>query len=182
VTVPPADRRLAADEDRAEITRLHAQGLGRNDIMRATGLSARRVSGLAAELGLSFNRGPQLAEATETRRQDLASRRLALAEQLLTDAENLRARMWQPTIVYAFGGKDNTFEERTLDEAPAADKKNLMATAGMAIDRSLKLCPPAEENGIDNARSMLGKLMTGLTAVWNEQQEAASDEGAGDAP
>ncbi|PBC80125.1 hypothetical protein BX265_4961 [Streptomyces sp. TLI_235] len=172
------------DEQRDEIRTLHAQGLGRNDIMRATGMSARKVSGVAAELGLSFNRGPQLAEATETRRQDLAARRLALAEALQSDAENLRTQLWTPTIVYSFGGKDNTYEEHLLDEAPAADKKALLSAVGIAVDRSLKLEPIRDDAGAEAARSMVGQLMAGLAEVYREQQQeaAAGDEGAGDAP
>jgi hypothetical protein len=32
-----------------------------------------------------------------------------------------------------------------VPEPPADAKKNLMAAAGMAIDRSLKLCPPESD-------------------------------------
>ncbi|MFD0347324.1 hypothetical protein ACFQ0M_17200 [Kitasatospora aburaviensis] len=105
------------DEDYDNVRRLHAQGLGRNEIMRATGRSANLVSRLAREMGLSFVRGPEVAVATEARRQDLAARRIALAEQLQADAENLRAQMWQPTVVYAFGGPTNSYSEHVLDEA-----------------------------------------------------------------
>lgn len=171
----------STDYDR--VRELHAQGLGRNDIARQLDRSGQVISRLAAEQGLSFARASEVAAATDIRRADLAARRLLLAEQLQADAENLRAQMWQPTTVFAFGGKDNTYEEHLLDQAPAADKKNLMATAGMALDRSLKLEPIRDDSGADAARSMLGQLMTGLAEVYREQQEAPpADEGAGDAP
>jgi hypothetical protein len=169
------------DEDYAEVRRLHAQGLGRNEIGRTIGRSAHLVSALAAEMGLSFARAHEVAVATETRRADLAARRILLAEQLQADAENLREQLWQPATVYAFGGKDNTYEEHTLPEPPAADKRALMATIGTAIDRSLKLEPIRDDNGADAARSMVGQLMTGLAEVYRQQQEA-DNEGAGDAP
>jgi hypothetical protein len=182
----PADRptrRPVTDADYEQVRTLHAQGLGRNDIAREMGRSGQVISRLAAEMGLSFARAGEVAAATEVRRADLAARRILLAEQLQSDAENLRAQMWQPTIVYAFGGKDNTYEQHLLDQAPAADKKALMATAGMALDRSLKLEPIRDDSGADAARSMLGQLMTGLAEVYREQQEAPpADEGAGDAP
>ncbi|MFD0347325.1 hypothetical protein ACFQ0M_17205 [Kitasatospora aburaviensis] len=57
-----------------------------------------------------------------------------------------------------------------------------MATAGMALDRSLKLEPIRDDSGADAARSMVGQLMAGLAEVYREQQEEACSEGAGDAP
>lgn len=177
------ERRPVTEDDYEQVRALHAQGLGRNDIARALDRSGQIISRLAKEQGLSFARAGEVAAATEVRRADLAARRILLAEQLQSDAEHLRAQMWQPTVVFAFGGKDNTYEEHLLDEAPSADKKALMATAGMALDRSLKLEPIRDDSGADAARSMLGQLMTGLADIYREQQEAPpADEGAGDAP
>ncbi|MFC9678494.1 hypothetical protein [Streptomyces sp. NPDC056948] len=39
----------------------------------------------------------------------------------------LTQQMWEPGKVYSFGGKDNTYAEKDLNEPPALDKKNLMA-------------------------------------------------------
>ncbi|WP_282204531.1 helix-turn-helix domain-containing protein [Kitasatospora fiedleri] len=174
-------------EDYDDVRRLHAQGFGRNEIADQIGRSRHLVSMLAAEMGLAFARAGEVEVAMETRRAQLADRRLTLAEQLQTDAENLRAQLWQPATVFAFGGKDNTYEEHTLDEPPAADKKNLMATAGMALDRSLKLVPPVESSGIEEAGTMLGNLMLGLKRVHDQVKADAAgsgeavDDAAGDA-
>ncbi|WP_326647399.1 MULTISPECIES: hypothetical protein [unclassified Streptomyces] len=40
--------------------------------------------------------------------------------------------------------------------------------------------PPVTESGEDDARSMLGKVMTGLLQVWQKQQASTGDQG-GDA-
>jgi hypothetical protein len=173
--------RPVTQADYDQIRGLHAQGLSRNQIMRETGRSANVVSRIAKELGLSFTRGPEVAAATEARRIDLAARRVALAEALHLDAERLRAQLWQPATVFAFGGRDNVYEEHLLPEPPAADKRAIMSTLGMAVDRSLKLSPPADDSGADAARSMVGRLMAGLAEVYGAQQQEA-DEGAGDAP
>ncbi|MEU0783536.1 hypothetical protein ABZ341_18420 [Streptomyces sp. NPDC006173] len=163
-------------EDRFdEFRELHAQGLGRNAIAREMGISQVVVSRTAAHLDLAFDRS-RIQAATAARLADLAERRSLLAEDLIGDAEKLRAQMWKPTLVFAFGGKDNTFESELLGEAPAADKRALMGTAGMAIDRSLKLAPPDGSSGADEAKSMLGKLFTGVAALV-EQQEGAEAEG-----
>ncbi|MFB7707893.1 hypothetical protein [Streptomyces sp. NPDC056105] len=158
-------------EDRwDELRELHAQGLGRNAISREMGITNSVVSRTAAHLGLDFDRS-RIQAATAARLADLAERRSLLAEDLMTDAERLRAQMWQPTLVYAFGGKDNTFESELLDEAPAAEKRALMGTAGMAIDRSLKLAPAEETSGVENAKSMLGSIGEALTAFSRTEDE-----------
>lgn len=167
------------EETREEVRRLHAEGLSRNEIARRLGRSGRTISIISAELGLSYDRAATEA-ATKARMADLAERRSILAEELQGDAERLTAQLWQPAVVFAFGGKDNTFEKRNVPEPPADAKKNLMATAGIAIDRSLKLCPPTNDGGAAEARSMLGQLMTGLKAVYDEA--TASEEAEGGSP
>ncbi|MFF8656814.1 helix-turn-helix domain-containing protein [Streptomyces huasconensis] len=167
---------LVEPEERAEIIRLHSEGRGRNEIARLTRRSQRTVSIICAEEGLTFD-VTMTEEATRHRVAQLADRRAMLAEALQDDAERLTEQMWQPAVVFNFGGKDNTYEKREVEEPPADAKKNLMASAGIAIEKSLKLVPPVAETGEDDARSMLGKMMSGLTQVWQEQQAARGDEG-----
>ncbi|MEV6105714.1 hypothetical protein AB0M28_13500 [Streptomyces sp. NPDC051940] len=180
--------RPVTDETFEQVRWLHAQGLSRNEIARQLERSGRTVSIISAKLGLTYDRSAT-EEATRARMADLAERRAILAEELHTDAERLSARMWQPAKVFAFGGKDNTYAEEYIDEPPADAKKSLMAAAGIAIDRSLKLCPPQDDGGAEAAKSMVGQMLTGLTAVYCEQkaaqqaaEEQPADEGDGDAP
>ncbi|WP_228974967.1 helix-turn-helix domain-containing protein [Streptomyces sp. DH12] len=172
--------RPVTDQDRADVRRLHGQGLGRNEIARRLERSPRTVSVLAAEMGLDFDRTATEA-ATRARMADLAERRAILAEALQSDAERLTEQLWRPSIVFNFGGSNNSFEKRELPEPPADAKKSLMAAAGMAIDRSLKLVPPQSDDGEGAARGMVGQLLTGLAAVYRDQQET-DVEGDGDAP
>lgn len=133
------------DEERAEIRRLHAEGKGRNEIARALVRSTRTISVQAARLGLSFDR-TMTEEATRARKADLEERRVILAEALQGDAERLTEQLWQPAKVFNIGGKDNTYTEHDADEPPADAKKNLMAAAGIAIEKSLKLIPLDRED------------------------------------
>lgn len=179
------DQRPVTQEDYDRVSELHAQGLGRNEIARQINRAQRTVSVIAQELGLVFD-CTWTEEATRHRMAQLAARRVDLAEALQSDAERLTEQLWQPAIVFNFGGKDNDYNSEQVPEPPADAKKNLMASAGMAIDRSLKLCPPADDGGAEAARSMVGQLMSGIAAVYREQQAAeereAADEGDGDAP
>ncbi|MFE9850334.1 hypothetical protein ACFYPN_16190 [Streptomyces sp. NPDC005576] len=156
-------------EDRFdEFLELHTEGLGRNAICRRMGLTASVVSRTADHLGVSFDRS-RIQAATTARLADLAERRSILAEQLTSDAERLRAKLWEPTVVYAFGGAQNIYASEPVEEPPPADKRSLMGAAGMAIDKSLKLAPAeVSGGGADEAKSMLGKLVTGISAIVNE--------------
>lgn len=129
-----------SEEELAEIRRLHADGKGRNEIARTIGRSLRTISIHAGNMGLSFDRTATEA-ATEARKADLAERRSILAEALQGDAERLTEQLWERAVVFNFGGKDNTFEKREVDEPPADAKKALMSAAGIAIEKSLKLVP-----------------------------------------
>ena len=162
-------------EDRFDEFRdLHEQGLGRNAIAREMGIAPVVASRTAEYLGLTFDRS-RIQAATEARLADLADRRSRLAVDLIDDAEKLRAQMWQPAIIYSFGGKDNTYAEEHVPEPPSADKRALMSTAGMAIDRSLKLVPPIEEAGTDHAASMLDNLAAGIAALAAQNRQLAAE-------
>lgn len=168
---------LVTTAERAEIIRLHGEGKGRNEIARLTRRSPRTVSLICAEEDLVFD-VTMTEDATRHRVAQLAALRAETAMDLHLDAMRLTQQMWEPGTVYNFGGKDNVFSKADVDELSAQDKKNLMSSAGIALEKSLKLVPPVTETGEDDARSMLGKMMTGLQQVWNEQQAATSgDEG-----
>lgn len=163
------------DNDREQVRELHAQGLGRNEIARRIGRAPRSVTVICNELGLTFDRsGTEVA--TKARAADLAEKRALLAEALTDDALRLTDAMWQPSSVYAFGGRDNVYREKTLPEPPADAKKALMTAAGQAIDRSLRLVPLADDPGITAARSMLGALAEGISRL---AKEGEGDPGEG---
>lgn len=129
------------DEELATIRRMAAEGAGRNEIARTLGRSNRTITIHANRIGVTFDR-TMTEQATAARNADLAERRSLLAEALQSDAEMLTEQLWQPGKIYSFGGKDNTYAEKDVEQPPALDKKNLMAAAGIAIEKSLKLVPP----------------------------------------
>lgn len=153
-----------SDAERAEILRRHAAGESRNSIAKALKRSGETVSKAVAATGKNFERAPEVAAATEARLTDLASRRAKLALDLQADAERLREQLWEPAVVYSFGGKENTYEQHPVSEPPPADKRALMSTVATAVDRSLKLEPVKDENGAAAIGSLLGGLMERLQA------------------
>ncbi|MEU8989984.1 helix-turn-helix domain-containing protein [Streptomyces sp. NPDC048558] len=163
------------DRDREQVRKLHAKGKSRNEIARAIKRSPSTVSKIAAALDppLTFDRAAEVETATRVRRADLAARRANLAITLHDVAERELGRMTEPHLYFEWGGKDHTYAEKWQDEPTPADRRTMMATAGAALDRSLKLAPPRDEAG-ERSRSVIGRLMEGLARNYAERH--------GDAP
>ncbi|AYD86246.1 helix-turn-helix DNA-binding protein [Streptomyces phage Darolandstone] len=168
------------DTDREQVRTLHAQGKGRNFIAKAIRRSPSTVSKIAAgfEPPLTFDRAGEVAVATEVRRADLASRRTALALTLQSDAEQLRAQLWEPCTIGAFGGKDNVWNDTRLDRPTFQDQRAILAATGTAIEKSLKLAPVEGGEGVEQVKSMLGALGDALTRAAGDDD--ADDDGGAD--
>lgn len=171
--------RAITDGDRAAVRRLHSQGKGRNEIARAIKRPGATVSKIAAEMNppLTFERGSEVVAATEARRIDLAARRITLAEMLHQDAERLREQLWKPCTIGAFGGKENVWTQQEIKEPTFGDKRQILGAAGTAIEKSLKLAPPAGGEGAEAVTSMLGALGEALTRAAAEEDDGGADGG-----
>lgn len=126
------------DDVRQEIADAVADERSYRDVADEYGCAPSTVSKIAREYDIKADR-TQTRKATEALEADNASRRARLASALLEDAEKLRRQLWEPCIVYSFGGKHNTYAEHELSEPPSADKRNLMTTLAIALDKSMKL-------------------------------------------
>lgn len=107
--------------------------------------STSTISRIAKAEGLAFDRA-QTRAATEAKQADNRARRAALAPVFLDRAEDALGkigaaldRMHGQTLVFNFGGRDNTYEEHLLDQPPdetlrsmAATVRDLMQTAKTA--------------------------------------------------
>lgn len=104
-------------------------------------------------------------EATEARSVGLKARRQELTALLLEDAHKLRKQLWEPTVVFNFGGKDNDYNEHHVDEPSFADKRSILGSVGIAVDRVIKLEAVDQDGGQTTAVSMLDKLAKQLMEV-----------------
>lgn len=125
--------------DYEAVARLHAEGMGRNEICKQLGRSGKTVSKLAAAQGLTFERSGSIAAATEAKKVDAAALRAQLALNLLHDAARLREQLFAPAKAFNFGGKENTFNDTTLDEPTFVDKRNIIQACAQAIQASLRI-------------------------------------------
>ena len=118
--------------DRADFRVLHSRGLSRNAIAAELGRSPATVTKLARDAGVTFDRSATAA-ATAAKQADNRALRAELERGLLEDVRRMRAQMFAPVTVYAFGGKENEYNEHELAELDVRGKKDLMSAIGQAI-------------------------------------------------
>lgn len=178
--MPNQNPRPVTDKERAAVRRLAAEGKGRNEIARELERSPRTISLIAEKLDppVTFDR-TMTAVATQARVMDAKARRAALVLRAYTRAEKIYDRLEaDETTGYKFTSTTvNGIETRTLDHVPGPEERSLATAAGQYLAQAAKLEALDTNNGVDDAKSMLGQLAAGLTAAYN-----AMNEGAGDAP
>jgi len=158
-----AARRPVTDAERDQVRAMHADGASRNAIARALGRSPSTITAIADELGLSFNR-ERTAAATAAKQADNRARRAQLAAALLDDVERLRAQLFAPTTVYAFGGRDNVYREHKVDRPPPREQRDIVLAITNLIASHLRLVEYDRDTGADPVTGMLGALLADLQA------------------
>lgn len=161
-------------ETRAEAARLIEAGMTRNAIARKLGIGAATVTQIAADVGLSFDRA-QTDAATKARAVDLAAERISLAEKMAEAAHELLDSRNSAYTVYNFGGKDNTYEEHTLEQPPVEVKRSIVVTAGIAFDKLTRIVEKSD-SGLDQAVGVLDTIAEGFAAAAEKYRESTTDE------
>ena len=134
-------RNPVTDTDRQRILQLHAEGVSRNDIHRQTGRALGTVSRVVAAAGLSFERAPEIAAATEAKRVDNAAKRAEAIGRLYAASGRLFDRLEAAeftTVGYSREG-NAIRTELGRDEAPPADVRHLSATAVNMLQAAARL-------------------------------------------
>lgn len=160
---------------RAEVLTLLRDGVSRNEIARLTGVSTASVSRIAKDAGLSFDRS-QTQAATKARTIDLAAGRVRLAEKMLAASEAMVDRIDDPYLVYNFGGKDNDYNEHTLDSAPIEVRRSIIVTAGITFDKLTRIVERSD-SGLEHAAGVLDQIAEGFAAAADRYRaEVTTDE------
>ena len=155
--------RPVTQADRDQVAAMHADGKSRNEIARALGRSPSTVSAIAQELGLSFGR-ERTAAATAAKQADNRARRARLAAEMLDDIARLRAQLFAPTVVFAFGGKDNVYREHKVDRPPPREQRDIVLAITNLIASHLRLVEYDRDTGAAPVAGMLGALFADLQA------------------
>jgi len=160
-------RRSVEQADYDQIRALHAEGLSRNKIAQRIGRSGQTVSKLAKEMGLSFDRAadPQLQAAQQARATDATARRTKLQVRALDNAQRLAEQMFSPATISNFGGKDNTYNEKKVDEPLFRDKRDLAVAIQALTNSAIRLAEYDKTLGSDDQKGMLGLLRDQLRLI-----------------
>lgn len=164
--------------ERAKIRKLHGEGKGRNDIAKALKRSGDTISKAAADMGLSFSRGPEVAAATEAKVADARLRRAELVLGMIEDAHKLRGQLFAPTVAFNIGGKDNVYTEQAIPEPTFGDKRAITQAMGNLVNTMIRIEEHDSGSGLPQAVSLLERIFTGLTSKWgngDDEFPAASD-------
>lgn len=143
-------------------------------IARDHGISPDTVRRIAAEADIEqpFAR-TNTERATRAKQADNRARRAQLSADLLSDAERLRAQLWEPCTIGAFGGRDNVYSSTDLPEPTPADKRTLLAAVHTAVRNHVDLEKVDATDGADDAASMLSGLLDSIRHQW---QNSSTDE------
>lgn len=160
--------RPVTDETRQDVKRLHAAGLGRNEIARELRISGSSVTGICQKMDppLSFDRA-ESALATRARTIDMAETRSRISKMLLVRAEQQLEAMDAPYLLGSFGGKDNIWNETLLDTPPIEVQRNQMTIAAIAVQRHADLVKIDSGRDVEASESVLEMLARGLDAASN---------------
>jgi hypothetical protein len=145
-----ARRRSLSAAESARIVEAIRAGAARNEIARQFGRSPSTVSKIATAAGLSFDRAATAA-ATEAKRVDMEERRSQVAERLLSDAERLRERIWQPAIVYRW--HEGELLTDVLPSPTFRDVRDIAISLGVLIDKQTALIGGVED--IEHTRAAI---------------------------
>ena len=155
-------------ETRAEALRLIRSGMGRNAVARELGISYASVTSISRELARDgsepFDRSKSRL-AVAARQVDLAELRSKVAVKLLVRADECLELMDQPYVVHQFGGMTLAYIEHEMDRPPAAEVRNYMVAAAVAVQRSIDLMkfdqsPDEEMSAVDGWLADVTKSQT----------------------
>ncbi|UFS59486.1 hypothetical protein [Subtercola endophyticus] len=140
--------------------RLFGEGLGRNQIAAAVGVSAGTVTKLCVDMGLSFDRSATKA-ATSARVTDLKARKLAIVERLYARSEKILDRLEADTYTYRMPTEFGS--ELVHDDDPPADaERNLSSSISTYLVSAQKIESQFADPGLAKVRSMMEKMAEAL--------------------
>lgn len=130
--------RIPDDTRAAIIADLNDENGSTHDIAQRHGVGQASVSRIAKAAGIAVDRS-KTKNATEAKAADNARDRVNLSARFLAEAHAALDDLHEEHTVFAFGGRENSYNEHTLPKPPTGDKRNLMIIAATAADKHMAL-------------------------------------------
>jgi hypothetical protein len=122
-----------SEKQKADALKLYVE-YGPAEAGRRTSIPRGTISQWARRQGLVTVRSVNARAGSEAAKVSLIQRKQALAEKLMGDVERLREQLWQPAKVHDFT-KDGEFVTGELEEPAFGDKRQIMTSLGIAVDK-----------------------------------------------
>lgn len=167
-------RRLTKAEE-THIRTLHANGVGRNEIARQTGIPATAITTFCKNEGLSFDLPAETAQAVKARGDRCRALRGEIAETMLLEAKRLLSQVNAPSITFNIGGKDNVYTEHPIPEPTFADKRNIIQAASVAVTASTRLTTYDGDGDEEAMKSAITQLFGALKVAWDGSHPAPEE-------
>lgn len=164
-----------SDEERQRIIDAFPTGKSCRQIAREFGRNPNTISAIARDVGHEFGHINAL-RAHEINRKYGAEWRAETRQLLADEARRLLADLRKPALVYSFGGRDNTYNEHTLDEPDTKAKHELMRAATTALRAIRDL--DATDSTTGNL-GMLGEWFATIDRAASEYHDPAAGEETG---
>lgn len=158
--------------DPALARELYEAGMSCRSIAAELDVAPSTISRWAKGEGLKFDRS-QTAQAVRAHTVDLAAARMELAQRLMVSAFDALDELDGPYLVYNFGGKDNTYEEHTLDRAPVDVRAKVHQLAKQTFDSASRIVEH-DNGGLDEAVGLLDTLAAGFKAAADQYRSEAA--------
>lgn len=168
-------------EERERIIAEFATGKSCREIADEFGRSADTISRIARSVGHEFGR-TNLANARLANLAYGAERRANIRATTVESVERLLREMFAPTTIHNFGGKDNTYNSRDIDQPTFRDKQSIGQTIA-TLWRVVESIDKAEQGESDT--SALDRIFNELDRVADEHDSprpVQPETGGGDQP
>lgn len=168
-------------EERERILAACAEGLSCNEIAKRFGRSNNTISRIARAAGHRFAQVNAL-RARQINQGYTAERRANIRLSTVQVIEDRLQDFNAPTLVYNFGGKDNDYNEHTLDKPDARTMRDLAQTIA-TLWRVVESIDKAEQGESDT--SALDRIFNELDRVADEHDSprpVQPEAGGGDQP
>ncbi|MEN6426118.1 MAG: helix-turn-helix domain-containing protein [Phycisphaerales bacterium] len=135
------------DDERQRIIDLLATGKSAYSIGKEVGHSQSTVCLIAKSIGHSFAK-TNLAHAHEARAAYGAEWRADFASRLSAECDSFLESLHGEYLVYNFGGKENDYNEHTLDEPPTEAKERIVKSIRLAMQTVLDIARHDSDGGM----------------------------------
>lgn len=164
------------DAEDVTLRALHKAGQSLHSIAQEMGRGKRTIGRHSERLGLSWDRA-RTANAAQAKHIDNKARRAVLEQRLLEETAKVMGQLWEPTLVFSFGGANNEYREHVLEKPTPADQKAIVQTASTALNAANKLHDMNAGGQAQNAKSMLARMQAELLQAVHS--EGIDDGGVG---